>query len=41
MFKTKSNIQKATNLIKYLPKTDFDKGINIFVKWYKDYYSHK
>ncbi len=34
--KTYADISKAKNLLRYIPKTDFSKGIEQFIKWYLD-----
>lgn len=35
---TLSNINLIKSITKYNPKTDFKKGINEFIKWYRSYY---
>jgi UDP-glucuronate 4-epimerase len=35
---TKANTQKLKKIINYTPKTPLKKGIENFVKWYKDYH---
>ncbi|MFA5644404.1 MAG: SDR family NAD(P)-dependent oxidoreductase [Patescibacteria group bacterium] len=35
--KTKANIERAKEILKFLPKTNIEKGIKKFVKWYKEY----
>ena len=35
---TFANTKKLENLIKYKPATSIDKGIKLFIDWYKDYY---
>ena len=32
--KTNADIEKAKNLINYLPKTNYQNGIKIFVEWF-------
>ena len=36
--KTFSNIEKSKNMLGFNPKVDIDKGIPLFIKWYKNYY---
>ncbi len=36
--KTYADISKAQKLLNYKPETDLEKGIEEFVKWYKEYY---
>ncbi len=35
--KTKANIEHAQKLLDYNPKTSIDKGVSLFVSWYKEY----
>ncbi len=35
---TKANTQKLKNITNYTPKTSLEKGIENFVKWYKEYH---
>ena len=35
---TFADTKKLENLIKYKPATSIDKGIKLFIDWYKDYY---
>ena len=37
---TFADISKLKNWIDYSPKISIEKGINIFAKWYKDYYGY-
>ena len=38
---THADIEKLTNYIDYTPKTSVREGIDLFVKWYLDYYKEK
>jgi len=39
--KTNANISKLVKKIKFYPRTNIEKGIKIFVEWYKKYYKKK
>ena len=39
VIKTFSNTNKLKNWIDYSPSTSIDRGVSIFIKWYKDYYN--
>ena len=36
VFKTFADIEKAKKMLKYEPKTNIDKGLELFIKWYKE-----
>ena len=38
---TKSNISLLSSIINYKPKTNIEKGIHIFLKWFDEYYKIK
>ncbi len=40
VIKTYANTQKLNSWINYSPRTSIDKGVELFIKWYKDYYKY-
>ncbi len=38
--KTFANTQKLNSWIDYSPSTSIDKGVDLFIKWYKEYYDY-
>jgi len=40
VIKTFSNTNKLKNWIDYSPSTSIEKGVSLFVKWYRDYYNY-
>jgi UDP-glucuronate 4-epimerase len=38
---TNANISKLVKVIKFRPKTNIEKGIKVFVEWFKEYYKKK
>ena len=39
VIKTYANIRKIRDYSNYKPRFNIDKGVEIFIKWYKDYYN--
>ncbi len=40
VIKTFANTEKLKSWIDYAPSTSVDKGVELFIKWYKDYYKY-
>jgi UDP-glucuronate 4-epimerase len=36
VFRTFADIEKAKKMLKYKPETNIDKGLEVFIKWYKE-----